>query len=155
MTWPRLSTTLAGEKHPFKCQNCGRGGAWDVSISAGSPDPPCDVIRWQEHDDHDQCENVIVVLCGKCSKMIKPHPRLYRRLQAWEPFPGSNTICVSCRFRDGTSCTHPDLKANGGNGLELTFPKPHGAFVCRRGGKGGYMLMYQGDVKDCAGREKD
>lgn len=133
MSWPRLSKTLPGERDPRKCQVCAKD---------------YDVYRWQEHDEHDQPENIIVVLCDRCAYVVKPHPRLYRQLDTWEPFPGSNTMCHDCRLREATRCTHPDLKANGGEGLTLNVPKPLQAFIC----PGGLRHIWQGEPT-CTGRE--
>ena len=72
------------------------------------------------------------MLCQKCSKrLIEPHARLYRQLQRNEPFPGVLDLCVDCRHRDGTRCTSPDLKANGGEGVLILIKKPVVAHVCR------------------------
>src|SRR6185437_9103151 len=96
--------------------------------------------------------------CQSCGwELIEPHPRLYHRLSHYEPLPGSMDLCGGCRYRAGVSCTHPDLRANGGAGLRLTIAKPHVAFVCGRGsgGKqvGGQRTIWPAPASDCAGRE--
>jgi hypothetical protein len=129
---PRLNseshrlTDLPGECHPFVCRSCGGScvpkygnGLMRLSIS-----------RWQEHDHNDKPEPRIIVLCSKCSdRMIEPHPRLYKKLEDNDPWPGAMEICLDCKFRSGTSCSSPDAKANGGNGVMLTIAKPFTGFI--------------------------
>ena len=115
--WPRLTQTLPPLRGALRCQQCGN--------------PLVDF--WQEHDHRDQPEPRAEALCLRCSTaIIGPHPRLYRRLQKHEPFPGVMAICGDCTHRRSTQCTHKDLKANGGPGLSLNFPRPNTAFVDRR-----------------------
>lgn len=141
--WPRLSVTLPGPLAVDRCARC---------------QADHDLARWQEHDDRDGRENIVIVLCETCSAaIIEKHPRLYRRLHAWEPFPGSMPPCVACTHRDGTRCTHPDLKANGGPGLVLTYPHPMHALVDGvRGGRrtGWRETIWRGPVETCVGREE-
>jgi hypothetical protein len=146
--WPRLSETLLQERHPDRCQACGA----DARLGAK-------LTRWQEHDQDDRPEPLVVVLCPPCSaRLIEPHPRLYRELHAWEPMPGSMPICGACGWRDATRGAHPDAKANGGQGVRLTFPKPTPYFWHGRAGPkggrrtGGRGVMYHGPVSSCAGR---
>lgn len=78
----------------------------------------------------------MVVLCDGCSDaVIDRHPRLYRAMHRHEPSPGSMPACVDCRHREGLGCTHPSLKANGGDGLAIESPAP--ITVCIDGTKGG------------------
>lgn len=107
--WPRLSEDLGGPRSPLHCQSCG-------SLQS-SP------ARWQEHDQDDQPGPIAVVLCEECSdELIEEHPRLYRRLERCEPFPGTMPICIDCELRQGVRCTSPSLRSNGGPGL--SFPPP-------------------------------
>jgi hypothetical protein len=132
--WPRLSTSLPHERHPFMCQAC---GFTPQTILETSEPETVGFRRWREHDQQDRPQDIIVVLCKKCSDMIiEPHERLYHRLSMWEPAPGAMTVCVDCTFRQGLHCSHPDLKENGGEGLILKFPRPSHGFV--DSGKGGY-----------------
>jgi hypothetical protein len=113
-------TDLPGEKHPQKCQLCGHFDPLE-GIKVGRSA----LARWQEHDHHDRPEHRLIVLCEICSKrVIKPHPRLYERLMPAAPWPGCMAICVDCKLRDGTRCTSPDAKWNGGAGVMLTIEKP-------------------------------
>lgn len=142
--WPKLSETLVEPKHPHVCQCCGAGPSG------------LKLERWQECDQGDRPTPVVVVLCVACSGvLIEPHPRLYRRLQANEPLPGSMTLCVGCRHRDGVRCAHPDAKANGGGGVILTLARPIDAFVCRRGKgqRSGWERIWPGPVTACKQRE--
>lgn len=108
--WPRLSETLTGPKSPIHCQSCGLVSTRDLS-------------RWQEHDQADQREPIVVVLCERCStKLIEPHQRLYRRLPRNEPFPGSMRLCIDCGRREGVTCMSDLLRRNGGPGLPMPAP---------------------------------
>lgn len=143
--WPRLSTSLPHERHPFVCQCCGFTPA---TVLETSEPETLGFRRWREHDQQDKPQEIIVVLCKKCSdRYIDPHERLYARLSMWEPAPGAMTVCVDCTFRQGLHCSHPDLKENGGEGLMLKFPRPAPGFV--DSGKGGYSgpaIFYSGRV---------
>jgi hypothetical protein len=143
-SWPRLSETLPGAPSLDACMNCQR--TWEE----------CDLSRWQEHDDQDQPEPVIFVLCTPCSRaIIDPHPRLYRQLPRNEPMPGAMLLCEGCPHRDGLGCRHPDLKANGGPGLAIMAPRPTVAFVDgTRGGKrtGWKETWWPGPPTRCKGR---
>lgn len=139
MNWPRLSQTLSKAVDRYTCQQCG-----------ARSDLPC---VWQEHDECDRPETIAVTLCKVCSeRIIEAHPRLYALIQAGQPFPGAMPTCQVCNHRTGLTCGHPDLKANGGSGLKLSYPEPARAFVCARGGKGGPRAIWMGPVS-CAGFE--
>lgn len=142
-TWPRLSQSLGGPRAPGVCQACSA--------------TPADVDAWEEHDELDRREGIVVLLCLPCSKrLIEPHPRLYRRLQPLEPFPGLMELCAGCRYRDGVDCRHPDLKRNGGTGLQVTYPPPTAAFVTRQtksGRRCSREEIYTGPATACVGRE--
>lgn len=153
--WQRLSESLvikpriAGGGTAY-CQRCGRDGHLDA-----------DTFRWLEHDDNDRPETVVILLCRRCSQaIVGPHPRLYRRLDRYEPAPGAMPLCDGCVFQNagrGLRCTHPNLKAAGGPGLALTMPQPSQAFVDGvRGGRrtGWRQMIYHGPVTACAGRQE-
>jgi hypothetical protein len=143
--WPRLSTSLPNVRHPFVCQCC---GFTPETILETSEPETVGFRRWREHDQQDKPQDIIVVLCKKCSDLyIERHERLYARLAMWEPAPGAMTVCVDCTFRQGLHCSHPALKENGGDGLMLKFPRPSQGFV--DSGKGGYSgpaVFYAGRV---------
>ena len=137
MTWPKLSESLTGPRSVNCCQSC---GAFD------------ELSAWQEHDDADHPTPVAINLCLDCSdRIIKPHPRLYRLLDAWEPWPGIMAVCVGCRYANEMKCTSPLLKANGGAGLPVRYPKPATAIMCTRGRGCHTMNTWQAAPK-CEGR---
>jgi hypothetical protein len=143
---PRLSADLAGPRHPERCQSC--GAARDLF---GEPVP---LERWREHNEEDRPLRVLVILCGPCARrLIDPHPRLYAPVDRWAPWPGAMPLCSDCTHREGLQCQHPDLKTNGGPGLELRFPQPsrvHFLMYPRR--LSGWHTQYHGPVEFCAGR---
>lgn len=147
VAWPKLSTALAcfDQDSPAVCQRCFAAEGGDVMLH-----------RWREHDDADQPTDVVIVLCGKCEHIIEPHPRLYSRLHVFEPHPGTMRICVDCVYRAGLRCGHPDLTANGGTGLKLTFPKPGVMFVDgkTKGGKNfGFSMVNYIEPARCESRK--
>jgi hypothetical protein len=90
--WPRLSETLPHRGELLRCWSCG-----EVTE---------DLHRWQECDDRDQPEPIILVLCINCAaQIIEPHPRLYHQLAEYQPFPGAMTVCADCIHRAGTRCS--------------------------------------------------
>ena len=147
-TWPRLSIDLKHARHLAVCQACGV-----VHNPHGRA-----LHRWLEHDTDDQPEPVCVVLCDPCAtRLIDPHPRLYRRMQHHEPLPGAMPICADCRHRADLACRNPDAAINGGPGLSYTLPPPIRAFVDRTDAnvrrRGGCEAVYVGPVSGCAGKE--
>ncbi|HEX8833972.1 MAG TPA: hypothetical protein VF719_07210 [Abditibacteriaceae bacterium] len=155
---PRLSVDLPFEKHPEKCQGC---GVVERPEDARRIRPEVLLTRWREHDEDDVPEYVIVVLCQKCSdKLVEKHPRLYDDLAQNLACAGCMAVCVDCRHRSGTNCTHPGAKCNGGAGLYLLQKPPSIMFVDGRFGKkggrrGGFrMEVYSEPVKSCSGREE-
>src|SRR6266403_814037 len=104
-----------------RCQLCGYSSNEIVEFS-----------MFYECDDNDnpELDNVIVICnhknikncSGKCMQAIIDHPRLYVDVPWGEGGPGYFMLqCGDCIFRNGTQCKHSDLKANGGNGLEIRF----------------------------------
>lgn len=136
-------TDLPGPKSPVHCQKCGMMKTAPTALTA-----------WQEHDHHDKPEFKVVMLCGDCKKrIIEPHPRLYRALRPFHPWPGIMQLCLECKFREGVSCTHPNAKANGGQGVKITFPEPTRGFV--DGGKySGPVIFWAGHPTACEQREE-
>jgi len=133
---PGLSATLPHPRHPETCQACGgRGAGWD---------------RWIECDEWDRPTDVIVVLCPRCSnQVIQPSPRLY--VQAWPGIarPGVMGLCASCDYHEALRCLHPDLRANGGQGLMVHQPSVIG-IACH--GRGVATTLYDGIPRRCVGR---
>lgn len=130
--WPRLTETApfpVPEGDFLRCQLCGTVVDDRVKTSF-----------WQECDTNDKPEpGRVVLVCDspKCLKIIEEHPRLYietRGLRGSEGGPGWwMLLCDNCDFRKGVSCSHPDLKANGGPGLAVKHDGWTG-WVCGKGG---------------------
>lgn len=141
--WPRLSADLPKHETLHRCRACGATEK---------------LARWQEHDEEDKPEPVVVVLCEACSgKIIEPHPRLYRELPRFEPFPGAMGICTFCRFMtEPCRCSSPQAKINGGPGLKYEMPPPDNCHVLYTEGgrrKGKWLTTFKGPVTGCTGRE--
>jgi hypothetical protein len=137
--WPRLTVTLRRPMPDiYLCQKC--GGKDELQ-------------RWQECDDKDRPEYALVILCRECSDaIIKPHPRLYRCLHKFQPWPGAMSICNDCRMREGLWCSNPDAKINGGAGLTLIGPAPMRGFIDGPGVHG-IAEIYPGPVTSCDGKK--
>lgn len=93
---PRLSQDLPHCGELLRCWSCGgRAGAEGVA----------DLHRWQECDDQDRPEPIILVLCETCGdRIVEPHPRMYHPLRPYQPWPGAMSLCFDCIQRDGTRC---------------------------------------------------
>jgi hypothetical protein len=116
------------------------------------------LLLWREHDARDKPipgTGGLVVVCDSkaCEKVIEDHPRLYvqDRLGAPGHFP---ELCGDCRYRKGWDCTHPDLKANGGQGLSVQLGGGMHAIICRRGRGGGCSTPTRTALR-CAGHERN
>lgn len=122
----------------------------------------CEFRMWQECDDADGPEpgNVLIV-CDKkpCKRVLDDHERLYIEVPWSAGGPGMfMIICGSCKFREGTACKHPDLKANGGEGLEVKFGQGlANAIVCCYDEKTGAHSCFTPSrpAVDCAGKSKE
>lgn len=125
----------------------------DTCSICGAHVDPCDLpaLIYREHDERDRPTPTLVFLghAKECAKALDDHPRLYSRDDGT---PGAfPRLCVGCAHRDGASCRHPDLKANGGTGLLVTFSDPlRGAILC---GKGGRIRPLK-TAMTCAGRSE-
>jgi len=139
--WPRLSDTLTGPKHPNVCQSCGK--ETDVTDGIGA-------APWQEHDENDKPEPIVVMLCRDCSaRLIEPHQRLYRRLDVNQPWPGIISFCVDCWWWSGVRCGHPRAKANGGPGVMLTVAAPIHTHLNMGRGKGYWLDVWRQPAETC------
>jgi hypothetical protein len=146
----RLSTDLPGPRELGTCQACGRRVTFTPPSVKRQPDY---LTLWQEHDEQDKPEALVVCLCAACAvKLIGPHPRLYRQLSEHEPFPGAMACCIGCRFAQAMSCSNPDSAGKGGDGLGLLYPPPARMHINRGGGRGGWTTVYIGAVQ-CGGRQ--
>lgn len=120
MANPRLTDELkfrtpAGTFH--QCQLCGYENT-DI----------CSFLMWVECDDRDKPEpGNVFILCRpetnpECQKRLNDHPRLYHLVPWGQGGPGHfMLLCGDCPHREGTGCKHPNLKANGGDGLLVNF----------------------------------
>jgi hypothetical protein len=97
--------------------------------------PSTKLEAWRECDERDRPkpgDDAIVYIATdhpQCIRDMEAHPRLY------EPVPGDPghfPLCGDCTLRQGMSCTHPALRANGGAGLNVTLTGI-GGIVCTRG----------------------
>jgi hypothetical protein len=175
-SWPRLSETLTGPRHPHLCQSCGKEQVTPVEelvipeeLFTGGPDrfraitqlieressPAPGIYAWQEHDEDDQPEPIIVMLCTDCSdRLVGPHPRLYSRLTRNEPCAGIMPLCLECAFRAGVRCTNPEAGMNGGPGLEFDHDPPLSGHISYGIGRGGaFYTIYPNPVRACSGRQ--
>lgn len=165
---PRVAAELPHSPALNRCQHCGFIPEWtgDLRRGAIALDKKIDgttvvvLERWQEHDEKDRPEGLVVILCHRCSeKIIEPHARLYRQLYPMEPFPGAHGICVGCVNRmtgvgGGLGCTV--AKMNGGQGLSLRGPKQIRAHLCFRGknrNQSGWRTLWSGHVEQCSRRD--
>lgn len=153
--WPKLSETLTGPWSPFACQACGKSEAELLEGTA-------DLERWEEFDEHDKPTGVYIAICSHCNEakpnprvkrtLIERHPRLYSRLPEHFNRPGQFHLCVDCTLRDGWECKHPNLKANGGPGLEVMVQKPNVYHVkASRKSHSGYYTSYH-PARSCTGK---
>ncbi len=142
--WPRLSETLTHPRRPDACQSCGNQDRALLQL-------------WIEHDDFDKPTSTLVCLCLSCSgRIVEPHPRLYDTAPRNAPLPGAMALCTACRHRDGLTCKHPDLGANGGPGISIRYSQPSVMFVdgTRRRRRSGWQVkVYAEPPSACAGRE--
>ena len=104
------------EAHFLQCQICGLEYDDITSLNL-----------WWEADDrdkHDSDISPVILVCKskKCLRVIKEHERLYIEMPWSQGGPGKfMLICGPCPLRKGSMCTHPDLLANGGAGLEVFY----------------------------------
>jgi hypothetical protein len=151
LAWSKLSQVLTFMRHPEVCQSCG-----DTQPGEGVAKP--DLTRWVECDEWERSTGVVVVLCRPCvTRVLEPHPRLYREIETYAPHPGTMALCVACTHRFGLNCKHPDLRANGGAGLLITHAKAVRALVNVGGGRGHRrgclpVSIYAHPPTACAGR---
>lgn len=90
------------------CNNCGY-----------KSDDICEYRMWLIQET-----NTYAIICTKkdCQQYIDDHPHLFIEVPWSRGGPGKfMLLCGDCKYRDGFRCTHPDLKDNGGQGLEVSF----------------------------------
>lgn len=125
---PALTALFVGMKKGDAIEHCNVCGEAAVELEL-----------WRECDPWDKriMEDAALVYVDPnhpaCLKKIEKHVRLYVEDAG---LPGSfPNLCRDCRYRDGVSCTHRDLKKNGGTGLRVTLAD-HGIIMCGRGSGG-------------------
>jgi hypothetical protein len=143
-----LTRMRAALPNPLACCNlCGQSSA--------------ELRAHRECDEFDRpldgVESLVFVAADhpRCLKLVDAHPRLYERHRG-EPgaFPA---LCGPCTFRPigALSCTHPELKANGGPGLMIKLDGVHGhATVAGPDGRGRRHVSLLGEARECAGRQE-
>jgi hypothetical protein len=139
LPWRKLSEDAAHEKTPAACQCCGQ--AWDTTV-------------FIECDEADRETMTAITVCDGCEKKhIGPHARLYVELERNRPFPGAMETCVECPHRNGMSCAHPLLKANGGRGLAIHAAKPTPCFFDGDKDITGVVMDYGWTRPVCLGKQ--
>ena len=103
-------------RHLDVCHICGQRSWGDMQL-------------WRECDDGDNPIaglDALVVTCSEkvCLSTLDAHPRLYIE-EEWAA-PGYFALCVDCPWRDKLACSHPHLRANGGEGLAIHISAPRG-----------------------------
>lgn len=154
--WPKLSEDLHGPRNAWHCQKCGRS----VEDLEASLVPNEHLTIWQEHDETDTPVDVYVALCSTCDQkgskktLIERHARLYSPAPRHLNRPGLMHLCRECLHRAGWDCQHPDLKKNGGPGLEVIAAKPMVTFIdgSRGGRRFGEVYQTYQPAKSCAGQ---
>ena len=136
-------TNLPGPRHPLRCQRC--AGVFDRAKLG----------LWQEADHRDQFEaDKFLLLCKPCSEaVIEQHPRLYRPVGIWTPFPGLMTICATCAFRSDIYRKCIQAKLNGGTGVNIKIPSPSRGFVDGKHYSGPFVHWSE-PATDCDRREE-
>lgn len=146
----RLSE-IKGPRHPNACCSCGQ--------TYGDEEAEVQLTKWQEHDHNDQPEMRVVLLCKQCGdRLIEQHPRLYKPLDRFMPYPGAMVICGDCPWRKELGCTSPRAKFNGGPGLKYDIPEPATGFIDGRdknGRRWGRRALFFGRrALGCSGRSQ-
>lgn len=119
--------------------------------------PSEELSAWRAHDERDKpiagTNALVFIGVGsehtECRTRMEKHPRLFAEVTGGPGhFP---LLCGPCKHRSGVACGHPDLKANGGKGLQLTLSDPfRGAIICGANGR----IRPNIRAMTCAGRQK-
>ena len=125
MKTPHPRLTEAAKAYPLdsfmRCQLCGHTSPYkDI----------CEFQMWLECNDQDMPEEGnVLITCRQeaCQKVIDDHPRGYSLVSWGQGLPGYfMLLCGDCPHRNGTNCSHPHLKINGGEGLLIEMSNPLG-----------------------------
>lgn len=113
---PRLTDEALHPDSFHTCQLCGT-----------TYEDICELRMWEECGDSDEIEpgNYLIVGDKCCRQKIYDHSRMYRE-EAWgKGRPGAFILlCGDCPWRKGFTCSHSNLKSNGGEGLLVTGFNP-------------------------------
>lgn len=98
-----------------------------------------DLLLWRACDEFDRpipgYGAIVFIDYGhpRCEQAMQGHPRLFEQETGT---PGSfPSLCRDCVYREGLECEHPNLKSNGGSGLEVhTRVGDTGMFICGEDG---------------------
>jgi hypothetical protein len=95
----------------------------------------CDYRMWQKTDTNDKPVDAYMIACtgAACRKRIDDDQALFIEVPWGVGGPGKfMLLCGDCTHRDGFSCKHPNLKSNGGTGLEVKFSNLpiFNSFIC-------------------------
>ena len=102
----------------------------------------CEFRMWQKTDSQDQPIDSYIIVCqqASCRKRIDDDSMLFLEV-SWGVGDGGGPgrfmlLCGNCQHRENYICKHPDLKANGGLGLEIKFANYpiHNVMICGAGG---------------------
>lgn len=131
---------LHAEADPMAaCNLCGHGPR----------EPKEGPLRWAVYREHDESDRpmagdealvFLAVQHTRCMQRLEKHPRLYVE-ERGNPghFP---RLCGPCEWREGTACTHPNLKVNGGSGLHVSIDYFDAILVCTRGARGRPLVRH-------------
>jgi len=131
-----------------RCQLCGHTSKYDDI---------CEFRMLIECDENDKPEpGNVLIRCQQeaCVKAIADHPRLYVDVPWGRGAPGHFIlVCGDCTFRNQWRCTHPDLKANGGKGLEVFLSNGRDVRVCFNDGTSSNSV-FPTPVVECSGKNE-
>jgi hypothetical protein len=95
-------------------------------------DDICEVNLWHEYDPADLPTDQYVVVCrsNECQQKLEDHPMLFTEVPWSAGGPGKFIlVCRNCPHRKDFTCTNPNLRTNGGPGLEVKFTNPLGGMI--------------------------
>jgi len=84
----------------------------------------CEFRMWQRTDSQDKPIDAYIIVCQQaaCRKRIDDDPMLFIEVSWGGGGPGKfMLLCGNCPHRQEYACKHPNLKSNGGPGLEVKF----------------------------------
>lgn len=118
-------------------------------------DDICHFRMWQKTDAEDRPIDDYLIACRDCDSRIEEDSALFIEVPWGSGGPGKfMLVCGDCPHRDKFSCKHPDLKANGGEGLQVNFSAMTPRFrVCGTGPDGKpFSYVNQPPAISCVGK---